>query len=245
MRHTVKGDLASGSEKEETRTLSESDTINILRPPNRGPWWAHFYTQVSTSMLVDNGPVHFLTYIIWNTTSHSLILNQFLLHVRPIQHSTSGFQSSMGLQPPTPHPFPLTDLFKPLSLPAFSTETCSFPCLPFEQPSNKSPLWQLYIYYHFSVAHPPNIVPHKRLPVIIIGDALENSCVILFICHLYLAVEKSTLKINSIVLSFSFFLFFLRHVKMWFCDSFVRGENIAFLSPSCNGLQCQQCLWSE
>lgn len=44
--------------------------------------------------------------------------------------------------------------------------------------------------------------------MIIIGDALKNSCVILFICHLYLAVEKSMLKMNSIVFSFYFFLFF-------------------------------------
>lgn len=85
--------------------------------------------------------------------------------------------------------------------------------LAFEQSSNQSPSWQLSIYYHFSVAYPPNIVPHKRLPMIIIGDVLENSCVKLFICHLYLAVEKIHIGKKKSTVPFSFF-FFLRHVKM-------------------------------
>lgn len=197
------------------RTSVEADAILHAFPIL--PWWSHSFTQVSASVLWTMALSISSHLQFRNTTSHSLILNQFLSYVHPIQNSTSGFQSPVDLQQSTPHPFTLTNLLKPPSPPASSTDTGPLPFLPFGQSSNKSPSWQLSVYYHASITHPPNIVPHKRLPVIITRDVLENSCVILFICHLHLAVEKSMLEMNSIVLS-GFFSQTCENVILWqFC----------------------------
>lgn len=155
------------------------------------PWlrWAHSVTQVSASLPVDNGPVHFLTAIILKY--YILLLYPQSIPLHPIQNSTSGSQSSMD-SISLPHILLLTSVSsKPPSSSTFPQKPAVFlPCL-WNRLSVSLHLGISPLNNHFSVSHPQRVVLHQSLPVIITDNAVWDSCAPLLICHVHSAVEES------------------------------------------------------
>lgn len=134
---------------EEGKALQGTDAI--LQVLQAWPWWAHSVSQVSASLPVDNGPVHFLTAIILKY--YILLLYPQSIPLRCASNSKFHFWFSIlhGLQQSTPHPSAHSSLFKTAFLFCFSSETCCFPVLSFEPTLRKSPSWYLIQFF----SHPP------------------------------------------------------------------------------------------
>lgn len=123
----VKRKLNNMEIREEGKDLQGTDAIPEAVQP--WPWWAHSVSQVSASLPVDNGPVHFLI---------AIILKYYILLLYPQSISliwTSNskfhfwFSIPHGLQQSTPHPSAYFSLFQTTFLFCFSTEIHCFPVL--------------------------------------------------------------------------------------------------------------------